>query len=116
MKLNFAESDATGAETTPVKSTTLGDLNVVDTPNQVGLSTTLALNTTATEGKVGATTMSNRKYIEMQGLTTNIKWGYDISCPFDLFKSQFFSLPAGENCKVYFKMSVGTGSVAIGEK
>jgi hypothetical protein len=96
--------------------TSLSDLQVVDVPNQTGLSATLSLTTTAVEGKVGASTMTNRKYIEMQALVTNVKWGYDTTCPFDLFKSQFFSLPAGTNCKVYFKMSTGTGSVAIGEK
>jgi hypothetical protein len=109
-------NDATGVEQTPVSSTTLGDLSVSDIPNQTGLSILLPLTTTAVEGKVGASTMVNRKYIEMQGMSTNIKWGYDTTCPFDLFKSQFFSLPAGANCKVYFKMSIGTGSVAIGEK
>jgi hypothetical protein len=109
--------DATGVETTPVASTTLGDLQTADVPNQAGLSVVLNLTTTPVEGKVGASTMVNRKYIEMQGLSTNIKWGYSLaSQPFDLFKSQFFSLPAGANCKIYFKMSVGTGSVAIGEK
>lgn len=96
--------------------TSLSDLKTTDVPNQTGLSAVLPLTTSAIEGKVGAVTLSNRKYIEMQALTSNVKWGYDSSCPFDLFKSQFFSLPAGENCKVYFKMSIGTGSVAIGEK
>jgi len=108
--------DASGVESTPVKSTTLGDLSVSDVPNQTGLSATVALTTTAIEGKVGGSTMVNRKYIEMQALSSNVKWGYDTTCPFSLFKDQFFSLPAGENCKVYFKMSTGTGSVAIGEK
>lgn len=108
--------DAAGAETTPVKSTPLGDIQAADVPNQVGLNIILNLTTAAVEGKVGASTMANRKYIEMQALSNNVKWGYDSSCPFDLFKSQFFSLPAGENCKLYFKMSTGTGQVAIGEK
>lgn len=109
-------SSSSGAESTPVNSTDLGELQTVDVPNQTGLSTTLALTTTAVEGKVGASTMTNRKYIEMQALDTGVKWGYDTTCPFDLFKNQFFSLPAGTNCKVYFKMSSGTGSIAIGEK
>jgi len=109
-------SDATGLETNPVKATTLGEMQTVDVPNQTGLSGIVALTTTAVEGKVGVSTMTNRKYIEMQAISSNVKWGYDTTCPFDLFKNQFFSLPAGENCKVYFKMSTGTGSVAIGEK
>jgi hypothetical protein len=94
----------------------LGDLQAADVPNQAGLSTTLSLTTTASEGKVGTSTMADRKYVEMQALTTGVKWGYSTSCDFDLFKSQFLSLPAGTNCKVYFKMSVGTGQVAFSEK
>jgi hypothetical protein len=109
-------SDASGLETNPVKATSLGEIQAVDVPNQTGLSGLVALTTTAVEGKVGVSTMPNRKYIEMQAISSNVKWGYDTTCPFDLFKNQFFSLPAGENCKVYFKMSTGTGSVAIGEK
>lgn len=105
-----------GVEQTPVNSTTLGDLTVADVPNQTGLNAILNLTTTAIEGKVGANALTNRKYIEMQGLTTNVKWGYDSSCPFDLFKNQFFSLPMGENCKIYFKASTGTAEVAFGEK
>lgn len=99
------------AEITP-----LNDFQVVDVPNQTGLSAVLSLTTTFQEGKVGASTMSDRKYVEMQALSNNVKWGYDSTCPFDLFKNQFFSLPAGTNCKVYFKMSVGTGSIAFSEK
>ena len=109
-------SDATGTETNPVKATTLGEIQAVDFPNQTGLSGLVALTTISVEGKVGISTMTNRKYIEMQAISSNVKWGYDATCPFDLFKNQFFSLPAGENCKVYFKVSTGTGSVAIGEK
>lgn len=108
--------DAAGVETTPVKSTTLGELQVADIPNQTGMNAVLNLTTTPQEGKVGTSTMTNRKYIEMQALTTGVKWGYDTTCPFDLYKSQFFSLPAGTNCKVYFKVLTGTGQVAVGEK
>lgn len=108
--------DSTGVETTPVGSTTLGELLVTDTPDQTGVNTILNLTTTAIEGKVGANALANRKYVEMEALTTGVKWGYDTTCPFNLYKSQFFSLPAGDLCKVYFKMSSGTGQVAFGEK
>lgn len=106
----------TGSENNSVGATPLHDLQTADVPNQVGLNTILNLTIIAIEGKVGATALANRKIVEMQGLTSNVKWGYDATCPFDLFKSQFFSLPMGENCKVYFKMSTGVGSVAFGEK
>jgi hypothetical protein len=115
-QVKLVGQDSIGTETNPVKATTLGEIQAVDVPNQTGLSGLVALTTTAVEGKVGTSTMSNRKYIEMQAISSNVKWGYDTTCPFDLFKNQFFSLPAGENCKVYFKVSTGTGSVALGEK
>lgn len=114
--MKIVGSTADGTETTPVGSTTLGDLQAVDVPNQTGLNTIINLTTSAVEGKVGATTMANRKYIEMQAITNNVKWGYSSLCPFDLFKSQFFSLPMGTNCKVYFKASTGTAQVALAEK
>ncbi len=116
LQVKIIGQSSTGSETNPVGATTLLDLQTADVPNQLGLNTILNLTTTPTEGKVGATALANRKIVEMQGLTTNVKWGYDATCPFDLFKSQFFSLPMGFNCKIYFKMSTGTGSVAFGEK
>lgn len=99
-----------------IDNTPLGEVTVADVPNQTGLNSVLNLTTTAIEGKVGATTLFDRKYIEMQALTTNVKWGYDLSCPFDLFKGQFFALPSGTNCKVYFKAATGTAQVAFAEK
>jgi len=93
-----------------------GTQDVIDVPNQTGVATTLNLTTSPVEGKVGGSALVGRKYIEMQALTTGVKWGYTTACLFDLFKNQFFSLPAGENCTVYFKASTGTADVAIGEK
>ena len=113
---HIQDSVRLGDGTDLAEVTTLKDLQTADVPNQTGLNIALALTTTAIEGKVGVTTLANRKYIEMQALTTNVKWGYDTTCPFDLFKNQFFSLPAGFNCKIYFKSSTGTASVAFAEK
>ncbi len=91
------------------------ELLVEDIPQQ-GVSVVLSLTTTAQELKVGATALPGRKYIEMQALDKNVKWGYDSSCPFDLFKNQFFSLPAGASCTVYLKSSTGTADIAVSEK
>lgn len=92
------------------------EITDADVPNQTGLNTTLGLTTTAIEGKVGLVALVDRKYIEMQALTNNVRWGYDASCPFTLFKNQFFALPAGPACKFYFKTSSGIGQVVISEK
>lgn len=91
------------------------ELQSNDTPQQ-GVSAILNLTTTAQELKVGATALSNRKLIEMQALDRNIKWGYNTNCEFDLFKNQFFALPAGENCTIFLKTSTGTADIAISEK
>ena len=91
------------------------ELQTNDTPQQ-GVSAVLNLTTTAQELKVGAAALVNRKLIEMQALDRNIKWGYNTNCEFDLFKNQFFALPAGENCTIYLKTSTGTASIAISEK
>ena len=93
----------------------LGELSVNDTPQQ-GISDVLNLTTTAIELKVGANPLANRKLIEMQALSKNVKWGYNVNCEFDLFKNQFFSLPCGENCTMFLKASTGTASVAVSEK
>lgn len=91
------------------------NLLVIDTP-QSGTSDILSLTTTAVELKVGANTLVNRRYIEMQALDKNVKWGYTTDCEFDLFKNQFFALPVGEDCIIYLKASTGTADVAIAEK
>jgi hypothetical protein len=114
--VKIAGSNSGGTESSFVNASSLGDLQTADVPNQVGLDIVLNLTTTAVEGKVGGSTMTNRKFVEMQALSTGVKWGYSTACPFDLFKNQFFALPAGTNCKVYFKMSSGTGDVAFAEK
>lgn len=102
-------------ESNHVEVNTISELLVNDTPQQ-GVSGILNLTTTAQELKVGASPLANRKVIEMQALEKNVKWGYNTNCEFDLFKNQFFALPAGENCTMYLKASTGTTSVAISEK
>ena len=88
---------------------------VYDTPNQTGVNTILNLTTTAIEGKVSTNPLTGRKYVNFQALAKNVKWGWDSSCPFDAFKNQYFHLPAGVNCKIYFKTSTGTATLSFGE-
>jgi len=91
------------------------ELHVYDAPS-LGGDTVLSLTTTPVELKFGANPLEDRVYIEMQALTKKVKWGYNTSCNFDLFKNQFFSLPAGTNCTVYLKASSGTAQVTVAEK
>lgn len=110
-------ADSLGNETDYVKVSTNQELAIRDTHDNGGLDTILPLNAvTAVEGKVGALTKDERKYIIMEALDTNVKWGFsNTTQSFDLFKSQLIMVPVGPNTEVWFIMSSGTGSVAFGE-
>lgn len=109
-------ADTNGSETNYAAVTTAADLQTADVPNQVGLETTLSLTTTAQELKVGGSALVNRKFVCAQATTNNVKWGYTSACLFDLFKNQYMELPAGSTCKVYMKVSTGTGTAVVAEK
>jgi hypothetical protein len=109
-------SNSSGVETTPVKSSLNGELGTSDILDNGGLDTVLALTTTAVEGKVAGAAKANRKYFIMEALDNNVKWGFsNTTQSFDLFKSQLIMVPCGPNTQIWFKMSSGTGNVAIGE-
>lgn len=108
--------DSIGAETTPVKASANQDLGVSDVLDNGGLDAIIPLTTTPVEGVVGLSAKADRKYFIMEGLSTNIKWGFsNTTQSFDIFKSQIIMIPCGPNTQIWFKMTAGTGSVAIGE-
>lgn len=109
-------ADTSGVETVPAKVSANQDLGVGDVLDNGGLDATIALTTTPVEGKVGASAKVGRKYFIMEALATNVKWGFSNTTQnFDLFKSQLIMVPCGPNTQIWFKMSTGTGSVAVGE-
>ena len=109
-------SDATGAETNTQAVSTLNEAQVADILNNGGLDIVLSLTTTASEGKVGVSRKTNRKYVIMEALTANVKWGFsNTTQSFDLFKSQLIMVPVGDQTQIWFKMSAGTGTVAFAE-
>lgn len=71
-------SDNTGVEQTPVASTTLGDLEVVDGLKSGGVNGNLNLVTgnTAYEAKVGASRLSSRKSLMVTAFDNDMYWGY----------------------------------------
>ena len=92
------------------------ELSIRDTHDNGGLDTIIPLTTTPVEGKVGATTKTERKYVIMEALDTNVVWGFsNTTQSFDLFKSQLIMVPVGPNTEIWFKMKTGTGNVAFGE-
>lgn len=108
-----------GTESYPAKVSPNQDLGVGDVLDNGGLNAILGLTTTPKLGVVnidGITPKPNRKYFIMQGLDNGIKWGFTSSAQnFDLFKSQLVMIPCGPNTTIYFKVTSGTGNVAIGE-
>jgi len=91
------------------------DQIVSDILDGIGINAVLNLTTTAVIGKVGANNLAQRKYIIIEAIDKNIKWGFDSTCPFDAFKNQLIMLPIGDNINIYLKMSSGTGSINIAE-
>lgn len=109
-------SEADGTETNPVGVSNNQEIYIRDTHDNGGLDATIALTTTPTEGKVGASRKTERKYVIMEALDNNIVWGFsNTSQSFDLFKSQLIMVPVGENTEIWFAMRNGTGNVAFGE-
>lgn len=110
-------SDSSGNETDYAIVTPNQELAIRDTHDNGGLDTILSLDAiTPIEGKVGGTTKAERKYVIMEALDNNIKWGFTNSTQsFDLFKSQLIMVPVGPNTEIWFIMSNGTGQVAFGE-
>ncbi len=110
-------ADTAGVETTPARVTPNQDLGAVDTVNTSALSSQITLSTTPVELRVGASRLVNRKYIWMEALDNNIKWGFGpntTDCRFDIFKSQLLSFPVG-NVPIYAYVTTGSALIAFGE-
>lgn len=108
-------ADSAGIETNPLGVKSNQEARTVDTCDTSAIDAVLNLTTGSTEGKVGGARLVNRKYVEFQALSTGVKWGYNTSCNFDIFKNQFLVLMHGDQ-PIYFKMSSGTGQVVFAEK
>ena len=109
-------STAEGIEESPIGSSTDREVFIRDTHNNGGLDIVIPLTIAPIEGKVELTRRINRKYVIMEALDTNIVWGFTSTTQsFDLFKSQLIMVPIGEDTEIWFKMKVGTGSIAFAE-
>lgn len=109
-------SEADGSETNSVGASINREIFVKDTHDNGGIDGVINLTTVAVEGKVGENRKTARKYIIMEALSSNVKWGFTQTTQnFDLFKSQLIMVPIGENTQIWFKVSTGTGSVAFAE-
>lgn len=102
--------------TNVAKVTTTLDLQTDDRINTSAVDTVLALTTAPAIVKVGGSVLTERKYVILEGLSINIKWGFSNSTQsFDLFKNQLLMVPVGPNVNIWMKVTTGTGSAGIAE-
>lgn len=77
----------------------------------------LSVGTSPVELKVGASALSNRKYVVIRPQDNNVYMGFDSSVTSSngirLFKNEFMMLPIGTS--VYLVASSGSRDVSIGE-
>lgn len=109
-------SNTSGGESTPVRSTTNGDLGTVDVPNTSARYGNIALSTTPVLLNIGGTNLSNRKNITFDN-TTNVTvyWGYDNTVSSTnfagrIFKDQQAEWAVGPTINVYLVIATSTGT------
>lgn len=102
-------SDTLGGETTPVKTSPNQDMAVSDILNIASTSGVLTLLPgTVYELRVSASALANRKYVIMQALDPDVKWGLGAaSQPFYAYQSQIIMMPVGDATIVYFRTEPG---------
>lgn len=109
-------SNSSGVEQTPVNSTTLGDLNVIEVMNNSAVAASISVSTTAVEMKVGGTTLANRKMIILEAQAAGYTWGFtNILQPFTLPNGSPVSFQLGPNITIWVKKASGTSTVSVAE-
>jgi hypothetical protein len=99
-----------------VKVTPNQDLGTSDLMTTSALDGAVALTTTPVAIRVGGANLANRKYVIIEGLSTNIKWGFsNTTTTFDIFKDQILMIPIGPGVTLWAKVTAATGSIGIGE-
>lgn len=102
--------------TNVAKVTAKLDLRTSDVLDNGGVDGIVALTTSAVEIKVGASIRTDRKFVIVQGKSNNIVWGFsNTSQSFTVANGQILMIPLASGTTIWAKVTVGTGSVAIGE-
>lgn len=109
MAVKVIGSDTLGGETNPVKVSVNQDMAVSDILNIAATSGTITiLPNTVYQLQVGASALSNRKYVIMQALDPDVKWGLGAaSQPFYAYQSQIIMIPVGDATAIYFRTEAG---------
>ena len=119
--VKIAGADSSGNETTFVKSTLTGDLQVADLINVgTGVQATLTVGTSAVEIKVGASKLTNRKNVTLfNDSNVTMYWGYTnavtTSTGTPIFKNQFVSWDAGDQQSIFIIAGSGGNGSRITE-
>lgn len=110
-------SQADGTEETPIGSTNIRELLVVEKLLDAGLDDEISITAgTPVEVKVGASKKADRKVVIIQPIDGKIKWGFsNTTQSFPLFKLQPLVINAGPNTDIWIDAVSGTVNVAIGE-
>jgi hypothetical protein len=113
-------ADNTGAETSFVNSTGVGELSVSDIITGVGTQGALTVGTSAVEAKTGASALTNRKLLTIfNNSGTTIYWGrtsgVTTSTGTPIFEKQFFTFDFAADAPVYLIAGTAGNNVRITE-
>lgn len=114
-------SDSSGAETTPVKSSTNGDLGTSDLVDTAGIYGTIVVGTSPIQVKVGASNQTSRKLVTLDNTSnTTIYWAYNNSVSTTafagrIFKDQQASWAVGANVSIWVIAGSAGNSIHISE-
>lgn len=112
--IKIAGSDSSGVETTFVNSTLNGEIKSADILNVTVTQSLLSIGTSATEIKVGASRLVNRKSVQIQAQGTNLVYGYSSGTQiFTIANGETVVLSLGDNMGVWIKRSSGIGNVNV---
>ena len=111
-------SSTTGIAATPVGSSLTGDLFVRDSINTSSTNVALSVTTAAVEAKVGASRLTNRKFLSITPTNGTIYWGsantVTTANGTPIFKNQCVTMAFTDNVAVWL-IGVATTDVRIVE-
>lgn len=110
-----------GTESTPVKSSSNGDLGSSDIVDTTGLYGTITVGTSPVEVKVGASPLNSRKLLTLDNTSnTTFYWGYNNSITTSafagrIFKDQQASWAVGPNVSIWIVAGSAGNSAHVSE-
>ena len=118
--VKLAGADSSGAETNYVNASSLGELRTADIITGSGTEGALTIGTSASEAKVGASALVNRKLLTIfNNSGTTIYWGrtsgVTISNGTPIFEKQLMTFEFAADAPVYLVAGTSGNNVRITE-